>query len=216
SYVYLEVSDTGSGISSSNLKRIFEPFFTTKFTGRGLGLSATLGIVRGHGGTMIVRSEEGRGATFRVVLPPAEARSTATTTTTPPKEPSAFKGSGNVLVVDDDDLVRNIARRLLQRMGFEVTVAVDGREALDIFLTDPKKYALVLLDLTMPRVSGAEAFAEMKRINPTVKVLLMSGFTESEVEDAFGPDGPVGFLPKPFDIQSLGDAVREALEGKTA
>ncbi len=213
-HVYLEVTDTGSGIKETDLKRIFEPFFTTKFTGRGLGLSATLGIVRGHKGTMMVRSVHGHGTTFRIALPPAEAR--PATVMPVSRDPSSFQGSGHVLVVDDDDLVRNIARRLLQRIGFEVTMATDGREALDIFEQGPDRFALVLLDLTMPRLSGAEAFAEMRRINATVKVLLMSGFTESEVQEAFGSEGPAGFLPKPFDIQSLTSAVRAALQGNAS
>jgi two-component system CheB/CheR fusion protein len=214
-HVYLEVTDTGSGIKATDLKRIFEPFFTTKFTGRGLGLSATLGIVRGHKGTMIVRSVEGRGTTFRVALPPAEVRP-AVTAVPMSREPSSFTGSGHVLVVDDDDLVRNIARRLLQRIGFQVTMATDGREGVDTFAADPTRYALVLLDLTMPRLSGAEAFAEMRRVHPGVKVLLMSGFTESEVQEAFGSEGPAGFLPKPFDVHSLTAAVRAALVGARA
>ncbi len=210
-HVYLEVTDTGAGIKDADLKRIFEPFFTTKFTGRGLGLSATLGVVRSHKGTMLVRSTEGQGTSFRVVLPPAEGRAAASVAPAAAAL-SSYRGSGHILVVDDDELLRNIARRLLQRLGFEVTTAPDGRAALEIYSKEPGKYKLVLLDLTMPRQSGEEVLADLRAVDPSVRVLLMSGFTESDVQDTFADAPPAGFLPKPFDAQSLTAAVRSALE----
>lgn len=211
-YVFIEVADNGCGVKPDELRRIFEPFYTTKFTGRGLGLSAVLGIVRGHRGALTVTSEIGQGTTFRLLLPSApESKSVE------PPEPIRAKmpwmGQGKVLVADDEPAIRNACRRLLLRMGFEVDVANDGRDALERFKEDPKKYALVLLDLTMPGTGGAEAFAEMKRIHPESRVILMSGFSRDDVDERMRNGVmPDAFLPKPFDHAALITALQQALE----
>jgi CheY-like chemotaxis protein len=208
--VFIEVSDNGSGIKPDDLRRIFEPFYTTKFTGRGLGLSAVLGIVRGHRGALTVSSNLGRGTSFRVLLPPLPNAKQIKEPQLPKDTP--WNGSGKVLVADDEAAIRNACRRLLTRMGFEVEVVNDGREALDRFKQNPSEFALILLDLTMPRTGGAEAFVEMKRIRPESRIVLMSGFSQDDANASVGKDVvPDAFLPKPFDNAALSGALKQAL-----
>jgi PAS domain S-box-containing protein len=210
-YVSLEISDTGCGMSAETQSKIFEPFFTTKFTGRGLGLAAVLGIVRGHGGALKVYSEVGRGTTFKLLFPCAEGGAAAI-------EPggataATWRAQGTVLVVDDEETVRSTAALMLRKMGFDVALAADGREAVQIFAANPAGYALVLMDLTMPHLDGREAYAELRRVRDDVRVVMMSGFNEQEVISQFSGKGLVGFLQKPFLFETLGDTVRQALAG---
>jgi CheY-like chemotaxis protein len=208
-YVYLRVEDTGSGILASEIPKIFEPFYSTKFTGRGLGLSAVLGIIRGHRGALEVKSKSGSGTIFTMYLPPdfgaAQESSDGPSIAT-------WEGTGNVLVVDDESVVRSSLRRLLVNLGFEVDLACDGDEAIAVYRTNPGKYRLVVLDLTMPRRSGAETFAELKALDPTVRVLVMSGYHHSDATSNFSTDEIRGFLAKPFDRESLIAALQVALE----
>ena len=208
--VFIEVSDNGSGIKEEDLVRIFEPFYTTKFTGRGLGLSAVLGIVRGHHGALTVRSEVGRGTTFRVLLPPASPAELAITPDTA-AEGRTWRGSGTVLVADDETPIRSIVRRMLIRMGYEVVEASDGLEALELFARDPGRFTLVLLDLTMPGMAGAAVFVEMRRLRPDVRVLVMSGFSQDDARATLTGHVPTGFLAKPFDLAGLVAALREVM-----
>ncbi len=210
-YVFLEISDTGTGIKAEDLDRIFEPFFTTKITGRGLGLSAVLGIVRGHKGAITVDSELGRGTTFKLLLPPASAPGQSIQP--PSNEDLQWRGSGTVLVVDDEEMVRNSVKRMLRALGFEVVLATDGKEGVDRFIQDPSQYVLILLDLTMPHLDGAQAFARMRQVDPQVRVLLMSGFNEPEASAGFAGEGLAGFLQKPFDVGSLRRSLRQILAG---
>jgi PAS domain S-box-containing protein len=212
-YVYLEVADSGCGMEPETMARIFDPFFTTKFTGRGLGLSAVLGIVRGHNGSLRTYSEPGRGTTFKLLFPCSGGEAD------PKARPAAvpavvgWRGQGRVLVVDDEESVRSTAALMLERLGFQVEVAGDGREAVAKFRTDPERFSLVLMDLTMPHLDGVQAFAELRGIYAGVRVILMSGFNEQEAISRFSGKGLAGFLHKPFTFEALTHAVQGALAG---
>jgi len=199
-YVYLEVSDTGCGIEKEDMQHIFDPFFTTKFVGRGLGLSAVMGIVRAHEGTLRVDSKQGEGTTFRVLFP---AVPPAQKSVQPPAEPAEWRGEGTVLLVDDEELVRALCEELLQRMGLEVLTAEDGRRAVDLYRVRQAEIDVVLLDLTMPRMNGEEAYGELRKINPAVPVILASGYGRSDVVARFKGKDLVGCLQKPYTPEKL-------------
>ncbi len=193
-YVYLEIADSGCGMDRGTLAKIFDPFFTTKLTGRGLGMAAVMGIVRGHKGAIKVYSEPKKGTTFKVLFP-ADSRPAELFDSQP--SPEEWQGCGTVLLVDDEETVRAIGSEMLRELGFKVITADDGRHALEQYKAHDG-ICLVILDLTMPHLDGEQTFRELRRINSEVKVIMSSGYNESEVTQKFAGKGLSGFIQKPY------------------
>ncbi len=210
-HAVFEVSDTGTGMDEATLARIFDPFFTTKFTGRGLGLAAVLGIVRGHRGFLQVSSVLGQGTVFRVLFPAAEAKRGRTTEIRPEVQVASLRGTGLVLVVDDEQIIRATARQALERYGYEVLLAEDGARGLDVFQREAGRIECVVLDLTMPVMSGEETLTRMKAVRTDVPIVLSSGFNESQAVERFQGRGLAGFLQKPYKAAVLVEKVRLAI-----
>ena len=207
-YVFLEVLDTGCGMDAETKSKIFDPFFTTKFTGRGLGLAAVLGIMRQHKGAIKVTSKPGKGTTFMVLFP----ISTKTASQPQPDAlPKPWHGSGTIMVVDDEAAVRNVTRIILERSGFSVLTASDGREAIKLFQKHGRKIACVILDLTMPHMNGEETYRELRRISSDVPVIMASGYSEQEIAKHFTAQDPPGFIEKPFEATTLMAKLRNTL-----
>jgi PAS domain S-box-containing protein len=211
-FVYLEVGDTGGGMTPDTLSRIFDPFFSTKFTGRGLGLAAIMGIVRSHHGLIRVRTAPGEGTSFRVLFPAVEG--TAVKSKKAKAERSAWHGSGTILVVEDEEGVREVAQRILQEIGFQTIAAEDGRRAVEIMEEVGDSVTAVLLDLSMPRMGGPETFRRLRALRPELPILMMSGYTEQVVAPQFSGGGPgiTGFLQKPFLAEDLIAVLRRFAE----
>ncbi|MDX8401522.1 MAG: response regulator [Mariprofundaceae bacterium] len=209
-YAWIEVSDTGCGMDEATIARIFDPFFTTKETGHGLGMSAVLGIVRGHKGALKVYSEPGRGTTFKLLLPAAATEAHET----PEEARLRLSGGARVLVVDDEETVREMACVMLEDMGFETIAARDGEEALRLFEQEHRNLDLVLTDLTMPHMSGHELFSRIQQIAPGFPIVLTSGYNEQEAIQQFSGKGLAGFVQKPFTPTALAHAIRQALGGE--
>ena len=207
-YVFVEVADTGCGIAPEKINRIFEPFFSTKFTGRGLGMAAVLGIVRGHNGAIKIYTELNQGSTFKVLIP---ASTLPIIEQAPRVETAPLQESGFVLLVDDEETVRNIGVEMLSEFGFKTLIAADGKEALKIFKQQHKQIRFVLMDLTMPRMNGEEAFREFRRVDPAVKVIICSGYNEQEVSQKFVGKGLAGFLKKPYLFSDLQEKIQKLL-----
>ena len=212
-YVFLEVRDTGCGMSPETKARIFDPFFTTKFAGRGLGLAAVLGIVRGHQGALLVDSTVGEGSTFRLLLPASDVIVEASRLPTPSGRdaPETWRTHGRVLLVDDEDAVRFVGSHMLASFNLTVDTAADGPEALARFDAPGVHYDLVLLDLTMPGMGGEQVLRELRARRADVRVVLMSGYSEQEVSQRFTGAAPTAFIQKPFSVASVRAKLQEIL-----
>lgn len=209
-YVYVEVADTGCGMDRDTISKIFDPFFTTKFTGRGLGMAAVLGIIRGHRGAIKIYSEPGRGTTFKILLP---ASSASAQPLGPVRDEACYwHGQGTILLVDDEETIRALGEEMLTMLGFSVLTADNGRRALQVFSERQNDISAVLLDLTMPHMDGEETFRELRRLKPDVRVVISSGYNEQEVCQRFLGKGLAGFIQKPFKISTLSCALKVALE----
>jgi PAS domain S-box-containing protein len=208
-YVEVSVSDTGTGIDRSIIDHIYEPFFTTKGVGKGtgLGLASVYGTIKDHDGVINVYSEVGKGTVFRIYIPVSEGFAIA------PDDPERerLKGSGSILIIDDEEVLRNTGRALLTDMGFEVDTAEDGLNGVEIFTKNPDAYDLIILDMVMPRMGGGDCFRELRRIRPDIRVLIASGFSFGSEPQTLIDEGAVGFLQKPFRRKELFDAVISAM-----
>lgn len=210
-HLVLTIRDNGQGMSEDTLSRIFEPYFSTKVAGRGMGLAATLGIIRAHRGSIGVESTEGVGSTFRVLLPPATEPAGVPFGMVVPQRP--VRGQGVILLIDDERAVRSAASLILEELGYQALVASTGREGLEQLAVASAAVRLVLLDLTMPEMDGRDTLVEMRRAGHAVPVLLISGYHHGEVAPLLREPGVVGFLQKPLQLDQLARSVREVLSG---
>jgi CheY-like chemotaxis protein len=209
-YVRVAVTDTGVGMDEETKKRVFEPFFTTKEMGRGtgLGLASAYGIIKGHKGIIEVYSEKGSGATFTIYLPASNKELTR-------KEQVStdiVKGEGNILLVDDEDVIIDVGSEMLEALGYKVSVARTGREAIEIFKEKQDEIDMVILDMIMPEMDGGETFNFLKSIDPGVKVIISSGYSADARSTRMMEQGCYGFIQKPYSMNTLSQKVKEVLD----
>ena len=208
-YVLVTVTDTGIGLNKKTIERIFDPFFTTKEMGRGtgLGLASAYGIIKGHGGYIDVESKKGKGTTFSIYLPASEKKVRKAVKTAE----QFIKGTGTVLLVDDEEVILEVGEALLETMGYRVLIAMDGKEAVEVYRKNKDDIDIVLLDMVMPNMGGSEAYDRMKEINSKVKVLLSSGYSINSQATEILERGCDGFIQKPFSVKKLSIKIREIL-----
>jgi len=221
-YVYLEVRDNGCGMDEKTRHQLFDPFFTTKFTGRGLGMSAMLGIVRGHKGAILLDTMPGQGTTFRILLPASSEAPEQQQTQQPTLEPSdniengiGIKpaNSGTILLIDDEPMVIDVAHQVLKRADYDVLTAIGGEAALQLYRQHHQSIALILLDLTMPGMNGKACFDQLININAQAKVMIVSGYSEEDAMTQFDGFQMAGFIRKPYKLENFLSDVNQALSG---
>jgi signal transduction histidine kinase len=216
-FVVLEVSDDGCGMDEATQTRIFDPFFTTKFAGRGLGLAAALGIVRGHRGALKVSSEVGRGSTFEILFPAMTSPPLAARQSPPETARRRAAGLiGHILIVDDEELVRSMAKAALERHGYTVLLSENGHHAVEVFKGLAGQISLVLLDRTMPMMSGEDAFRRLRAIRPDLEIILTSGYEEPQALVDYRGHPVSGFLKKPYTTEELAAKVSSVLGRRAA
>jgi nitrogen-specific signal transduction histidine kinase/CheY-like chemotaxis protein len=209
-YLRIEVADTGSGMSPDVQERVFEPFFTTKDADGsvGLGLPMVYGIIKNHGGAIEVESEEGTGTTFTIYLPLAEAAEAAPAEAEPP---TVTRGSGRLLLVDDEQVIRHVGAHMLENLGYEPVVLSSAQEAIDYYRQHGAEVDLVIIDVSMPDMNGYQCFRALREIDPAVRAILSSGYTQdAKVQDAMA-DGICGFVQKPYRVGDLSEAIQRAM-----
>lgn len=212
-YAVVRVEDDGCGMTEATQQRIFDPFFSTKFEGRGLGLAAVAGIVRSHGGQVLVESQEGQGSSFELWLPTTNSLGDVATAADGRRSMEKAPSTGVVLIVDDDELVRKLAQRIVRKMGLLVLLARNGEEAIELFTKHRGEISLVLLDMTMPGLRGEKVLERLKEIDPKVKVILSSGFTQQSLLEPFDDTSSVDFLHKPYKSTDLQGMIAKLLKG---
>ena len=208
-YIQVEIRDTGSGIPHDVIPQIFEPFFTTKGIGKGtgLGLAAVYGTVQQHKGVITVYSEEGQGTSFHILLPLSDKVNKPL----PSEDTEVIKGSGSILVIDDEPVMRTTALAILENIGYKVVSAENGRKGLDLFQEDPEAFDLIILDMIMPEMGGYECFQSMQKLDPEVKVILSSGFAREDSVEEMKKRGLCGFVRKPYRAAALSRIVHDAI-----
>jgi two-component system, cell cycle sensor histidine kinase and response regulator CckA len=212
-YVKISITDTGIGMDETILQRIFEPFFTTKEMGRGigLGLASVYGIIKNHGGFIDVHSEKGKGAVFYIYLPAVDGQNTFQNKNVESADIIA-SGTETILLVDDEDMIIDVSRQLLERLGYTVLAAGSGRGAIEIYKNHLNEISLVIIDMIMPDLNGGETYDELKKINPDIKVLLASGYSLDGQAQNIIDRGCNGFIQKPFNIKKLSHKIRTVLD----
>jgi two-component system, cell cycle sensor histidine kinase and response regulator CckA len=202
-YAQLEVSDNGNGMSRETIANIFDPFFTTKFTGRGLGLSAVLGILRSHEGGIAIESAEGAGTIFRIIVPVCAPSAARKKNGLEEKPPEAFKVKATVLVIDDEESITKMAREILESGHYSVLTELNPVLGIKLYKMHQSEIGVVLLDMTMPEMSGKEVTDALKALNPNVKIIISSGYSQQDIKNKIDISEVSGFIPKPYSLQSL-------------
>jgi CheY-like chemotaxis protein len=213
-YVRVSITDTGMGMDAETREKIFDPFFSTKDAGQGsgLGLASVYGIVKNHGGFINVYSEKGKGTTFNIYLPSSEK--TVTKEDPEPKQRDIHFGRGTVLLVDDENMIIEVGRKMLEKIGYRVLTAGSGQEALDLYMHHQEQIDVVILDMIMPGMGGGVTFERLKQIDGRVKVILSSGYSINGQAKDIMDRGCSGFIQKPFAMEELSLKVREVLDRK--